>query len=200
VKYSDDLLRSSTRSAGGTRAPREQEVIDVRIRELRQFFDSMDPSPFRDKDLDPKAEAYIVDSLKELPSRAPCVLRIRLEQSTGLPDIERYAGEAVHVHFARRSDSATRDLHDLLRRGGISLVIGVAFLATLLALSALIDRWMAPSETAAIVKESLLIAGWVAMWRPLEIFLYDWWPIVGDRRVFRRLSRIDVRVVEEGEI
>jgi len=35
----------------------------------------------------------------------------------------------------------------------------------------------------------------VAMWRPLEIFLYDWWPIVGERRIHDRLSRIDVQVV-----
>jgi hypothetical protein len=33
------------------------------------------------------------------------------------------------------------------------------------------------------------------MWRPLEIFLYDWWPILGERRLRERLSRVDVRVV-----
>jgi len=27
------------------------------------------------------------------------------------------------------------------------------------------------------VRESLLVGGAVAPWRPLEIFLYDWWPI-----------------------
>jgi hypothetical protein len=36
------------------------------------------------------------------------------------------------------------------------------------------------------------------MWRPLEIFLYDWWPIVGERRLYERLSRIDVRTVHHG--
>jgi hypothetical protein len=43
--------------------------------------------------------------------------------------------------------------------------------------------------------ERLLIVGWVAMWRPLEIFLCDWWPIAGERRLHDRLSRISVRVV-----
>ena len=33
------------------------------------------------------------------------------------------------------------------------------------------------------------------MWRPLEIFLYDWWPILGEQRVRERLSRVEVRVV-----
>ena len=30
--------------------------------------------------------------------------------------------------------------------------------------------------------------------RPLEIYLYDWWPVRDERRVFERLSRMSVRV------
>jgi len=46
-----------------------------------------------------------------------------------------------------------------------------------------------------LVKESLVIAGWVALWRPLEIFLYDWWPIRAEARLLDRLSEMSVRVV-----
>jgi hypothetical protein len=35
------------------------------------------------------------------------------------------------------------------------------------------------------------------MWRPLEIFLYDWWPILGQQRLYDRLSRIAVRIVHD---
>jgi len=35
----------------------------------------------------------------------------------------------------------------------------------------------------------------VAMWRPLEIFLYDWWPIRADARLFARLSSMPVELV-----
>jgi hypothetical protein len=44
-------------------------VIEVRLKELNQLFDSLDPSPFAEKDLDPKAERYIVDSYREMPGR-----------------------------------------------------------------------------------------------------------------------------------
>jgi hypothetical protein len=33
------------------------------------------------------------------------------------------------------------------------------------------------------------------MWRPLEVFLYDWWPIRADARLFDRLSDMPVRIV-----
>ena len=38
-----------------------------------------------------------------------------------------------------------------------------------------------------ILREGLVITGWVAMWRPLEILLYDWWPLIDERRQIRRI-------------
>ena len=39
------------------------------------------------------------------------------------------------------------------------------------------------------------IGAWVALWRPIEIFLYDWWPIRAEARLFDRLSQMEVRTV-----
>ena len=48
---------------------------------------------------------------------------------------------------------------------------------------------------ARIIQEGLTIGGWVAMWRPLQIYLYDWWPLLEERKVMERLSRMQVEVV-----
>jgi hypothetical protein len=48
------------------------------------------------------------------------------------------------------------------------------------------------------LSEGLLIAGWVAMWRPLENFLYDWWPIAGNCRVLQRLASANVELRTTG--
>jgi len=45
-----------------------------------------------------------------------------------------------------------------------------------------------------ILDEGLLIIGWVALWRPLEIFLYDWWPIRRKQAVLRQLAVIPIDV------
>ena len=47
---------------------------------------------------------------------------------------------------------------------------------------------------SGVFRESLLIGGWVAMWRPLEVFLYDWWPIRAEARLFDRLAAMPVRL------
>ena len=89
-------------------------------------------------------------------------------------------------------------LNELIRRGGISLIIGLAFLSGALTISSALLKWAALSNAVEVFREGLLICGWVAMWRPIEIFLYDWWPILGERKLFERLSRMPVQIVYEG--
>lgn len=173
-------------------------LIEVSLRKLSQLFDSLDPSPFHEKDLDRDAEEYIVDSAKELPTRVPFVLVLYIDEPAILPDEERAVEDAIRVHFARRSRLARQDLRRLLRRGWISLGIGLTFLAGVFVIAQTVGRLLGQSTLATLSREGLLIVGWVAMWRPLEIFLYDWWPIVGERRVNDRLSRVGVRIVSKG--
>jgi hypothetical protein len=191
-------MSTESHSVADRPASGEHDIIEVRLREVRQLFDAMDPSPFREKDLDPNAEDYIVESLKELPGRRPCTLVVHLDHSTGLPNEADLIAEAVRVHFARRAQVFQRKLHRLMHRGAISLAIGVAFLVAIFGIVRLVGQLLGESAVALLSREGLIIVGWVAMWRPLEIFLYDWWPILGDKRIRERLSRIEVRVIAGG--
>jgi hypothetical protein len=70
------------------------------------------------------------------------------------------------------------DLNELFRTGRRSLAIGIpilvaCFLAARFAAGYLVE------PVQRLVEESFLILGSVANWRPLEIFLYDWWPVGG---------------------
>jgi hypothetical protein len=173
--------------------PDTRDTIEVHVRDVAQLFDSLDPWPFYERDLDPDAEAYIVASLRELHSGRPCRLVIYLDErgaATDVAAIER----AVQTHFARRAQLQRRDLRRLTRRGLISLLIGLSFLALLLFASELVTMFLGDGPAARIISESLIIGGWVAMWKPLEIFLYDWWPILGGAKEFERLAAMTVRL------
>lgn len=166
--------------------------IEVRLRELAQLFNSLDPSPFIDRDLDADAEEFIVSWARELPHHGELELVIHLAAA---PEPSRAAGaeEAVHHYFASRAEIKRRELRQLFRRGRASLLIGVAFLAACFGLGVLL-RPMLPSGWNEFVELGLHIVGWVAMWRPLEIYLYDWWPVRNDLRLFERLARMPVRL------
>ena len=169
--------------------------IEVRVSELRRLFNAIDPSPFRDRDLEPAAEAFIVDWSRDLPADARLALVVYLERRNGSEDEASVLRDAIHQFFRLRADGARRSLRALFRRGRVSLGIGLAALALSIAIGDALATYLPREGIALLLSESVLIGGWVAMWRPLEVFLYDWWPIRADARLFDRLSVMPVRLV-----
>jgi hypothetical protein len=177
--------------------PPECVRIEVHVTELRQLFNAIDPSPFRERDLDPKAEQFIVDWATEAPRNARLAMLVHLGRAAGADDEATALRAAVHEYFRGRAIATRRRLRDLFRRGRISLGIGVVTLGTLFALANFFGESWDVWGFRELVRESLLIGGWVAMWRPLEVFLYDWWPIRAEARLYDRLSVMPVRIVYE---
>jgi hypothetical protein len=161
------------------------------LRELSQLFNSLDPSPFFDKDIDQDAEEFIVGWASELPSDRALELVVYLEKRPEGDGVQEGVQEAVRHYFAHKASHARREFSQLMKRGRVSMLIGLLFLCALLLLRRL---FTAEEPGMFVIRESLVIAGWVAMWRPLEIFLYGWWPIRAQVKLYRRLSTMPVRV------
>src|SRR5437016_8555903 len=182
------------KASAGDAIPPKCSVIEVHVGELKQLFNAIDPSPFRDKDLDPKAEDFIVGWAKELPRDATLALVVDLDREAGLPDEPAVLRDAIHEFFSQRAQAYRRRLRELFRVGRTSLVIGLVALASAIALGDFLAALMKGSRIGAIIRESFTIGGWVSMWRPLEIFLYDWWPIRDEARLYDRLAAMPVRI------
>lgn len=184
----------SDKTSAGDPIPPKCCVIEVHVAELKQLFNSIDPSPFRNKDLDPKAEEFIVGWAKDLSRDAPLALLVDLDRQAGLPDEASILRDAIHEYFGQRARGYWRRLRELLRVGRTSLVIGLIALAAAIALGDFLAALMKGSRIGEILRESLVIGGWVSMWRPLEIFLYDWWPIRNEARLSEQLAAMPVRI------
>jgi hypothetical protein len=180
--------------SSGDPIPSNCEVIEVHVAELKQLFNAIDPSPFREKDLDPNAEDFIVSWAKDAPRDAPLALVVYLDRPAGLPDEAATLREAIREFFRHRAEMERARLRQLFRIGRTSLVIGIAFLALSLVAGNFLVRVLQGQGLGQLLRESLLIGGWVAMWRPMEIFLYDWWPIRAEARLSDRLCAMPVRI------
>lgn len=168
-------------------------TIEVNLNRLSQLFNSLDPSPFHERDLDRDAEEYIIGSAEEIPRHRPLLLLIHLPQDQ-LPDNGASSlNDAIHNYFAYREAHERRRLRLLFHDGRVALVTWIAFL-----FGCLLMRKIAISfgnnAASDILAEGMLIMGWVAMWRPLEIFLYEWLPIYRRSRILQKLSKVAVAV------
>ncbi len=171
-------------------------VIEVRIRELGQLFNSLDPSPFHERDLDGDAEAYIVDWARELPSQATLRLVVHLPETEARKAEERGLAASLANYFGARAEKLDRDLQELLRDGRRYLSIGLPVLVACLFASQLLRAWIGGGAIARVIEESLIILGWVANWKPIETFLYAWWPLSRRRDLYRRLrdAKVEIKV------
>ena len=141
-----------------------------------------------------KAVAYILDWGREVPAGRPLGLAVRLSREPATAEQAGMLRDAVDAYFRQRAVATRRQLRRLFRVGRVSLLIGLAFLGCALMLGELVAGLVSKESYSSIIKESFVIGGWVALWRPLEIFLYDWWPIRAEARLQDRLAEMDVRV------
>ena len=171
--------------------------IELNLRDVNQLFNTMDPSPFNERDLDHDAEEFIVSWARELPLADPVVLVVQLAALPQDRDAQAMIQEAIHHYFSYRVELSRLEFRHLMQDGRKSLLIGVVFLAACLSLSNIL-MGVGTSSFSTIARESLTIAGWVAMWRPMEIYLYEWWPLLRRKRILKKLSRMPVEVRKQG--
>jgi hypothetical protein len=180
-------------SANIYRREGNETLIEIRLHTVRQMFHTLDPAPFREKDLDEGAEQYMVEACREAGTRRRLRLVVHLPLSEAQSEAARTLSDSVHNYFAYRERQLRADIFRLLRYGAVSFVIGFAFLIACLVLRG----WLVAHPVGfdrTILDEGLLILGWVAMWRPTEALLYDWWPLARRRALLHRLTLIPVEV------
>jgi hypothetical protein len=181
--------RAHYRSENGLRA------VDLTVGTTASLFSGLDPSPPGQRDLAPEIQSYIVDAVTEIggPAQAKIVIHLPAAELARAEGV----GDAVRHFFTYRAWAATQDLRRLLRTGYASLAIGVLFLIACLALRGALQARV-DTGLGTVFGEGLVIVGWVALWRPLETFLYDWWPIWRRRRFYEALGRIAVECRAQG--
>jgi hypothetical protein len=165
-----------------------ENLIEIRVNDIAQLFHTLDPFPFRERDLAEEAEDYIVSWAREMPRNRPFNIVVHIPDNDLQKRASRDLVEAFSRYFGGRAIVVQRDLNELFRIGRRSLAIGASILVACFLLAHLAGSYLTEPAVRRLAEESFLILGWVANWRPLEIFLYDWWPLAHRRDLYDRLS------------
>ena len=180
-----------------------RSCIDLKVKHSRQLFDGRDPAPFRERDLDDDAVGYLLAAAQEIPQKEPLTIVVTISEEPEPRLAPDAIVEAVGGHFRYELEQIERRLREHVRGGQIFLAVGLTALVVFLTLAELTVS-LPSGPLKEILREGLVITGWVAMWRPLEVLLYDWWPMVDERRLITRvlgalvLIRYDAETVQAG--
>jgi hypothetical protein len=163
--------------------------IQVRVATVEGIFNPMDPTPLEERSLNQEVADWIEEWAEDFDKDHEITVEIYVADG-------RFAGRelaivnGLHNHFEYRAWQSGRELSKLMREGRVSLLIGICAIAFFNAAGRLIGASKNP--VVEVIHEGLSVLGWVSMWKPMEIFLYEWWPIRRERRACRRLAECTV--------
>lgn len=163
--------------------------VRIHVHELAQLYNSLDPSPFWDRDLDRSAAEFIEGEFRDREWADSWHLIVHVRSG------EADAGtlqRAVESYYERLATSAQRELREHLRTARLGLLAGLVLFGAFMGARTLL-RASLPALPGA-VDEGLIILAWLTLWRPAETLAYGWLPLRRRRRLYERMQGIRVSV------
>ena len=173
-------------------------LIEIKLSSIPQLFNSFDPAPFYEKEIDTSAEQYIVDIVKDFPKKTQFGILIYLPKDQCDCKEAQKIIPAIHTHFAYRALATDRKFRAKFRFGRWALLIGLSFMVIAMTFRQFAANLHNPF-LAQLLSDSLLIIGWAAMWEPITVLLYELWPIVKEKRIYEKISRMEIEILPTKE-
>jgi len=177
-----------------TRTKRDGALeIGFWFKSLDQLLDPDDPPPLPDRELTEFAEEYIASYLDGCSIKKVAAITIGLPRGALSPGEAALLPEAIRRHFSFRLADPDNDMGVSRREGWISLGIA-AINAALAVLFVVVFAGYLEDPLVTLLTGLVTILNWVTIWDTYEYFLYDYRRKMERRRIYEKLSEIEIRV------
>ena len=171
-----------------------KRLIEVRVKSPYQLFDARDPAPFRDRDIDDDFVEYIISSMNEFNQVTPIKLVIHVEDPEPKELSRAAIFESIQTYFVYQIDLKRKTLKSFLKRAQLYLFVGLLVLILCLSLAQNISVSAQPG-LMGVFREGLVIFGWVSIWKPIELILFDWYPIYEQLNIYKKIKESEVEII-----
>jgi hypothetical protein len=172
--------------ASNTPAP---YVIELTIQSCTELFDSSVPTCLGHQTVQDDIVEHLLERVAVAPGDSAVKLRLNLPADEVMrADINT---AAIRAYFEKRRADESRCIKRLLWEGRITLFMGLVFLLFASALGEGI-RAAFSGRFASALASGLEIFGWVALWKPAELLLYEWIPVRRKRKLLTRLATMEI--------
>jgi hypothetical protein len=193
-----------TRSAGSMRVIRsttkESEGIshlELWFKTMDQLIDPDDPGAPSEKELTEDAEDRIYSLVNEIKVKSPVQLMIHLPKSDESSGSGIDLPRAIRSHFAFRLTELEGEKRASWHEGKMSFFIAI-FNACIMILVAWFYYDLSGSFLYTLLTGLVVILNWVTIWDTYEYFVYDWRHLWRKRKIYEKITRMDVQVRHAG--
>jgi hypothetical protein len=175
----------------GSRAP---VVLELSVNSLSELIDTSRPTCLGKRHLHEDIAAHLLEEVAAAPRHAPVKLNLMLpaDEVARATDI----ATAIRTYFDNCCNDEQRQINAILRNGRIALMIALTLLLLVNGLGASI-RATFSGRFAGALADGLEIFGWVAMWKPAELLLYEWVPVLRKKKLLARLATMEIECIKQ---
>lgn len=170
-----------------------KRLVEVHVKNSMQLFDSRDPAPFRERDLDDDFVQYVTSTVREFSYKTPVKISITVVEKHAKDLTIEAISEAIHSYWVYQIELIERELKTFFKRAQLFMLIGIAMLVTCITVAQSLGTPATPGFKG-VLREGIIIFGWVSIWKPMELLLFDWYPLFEKLRLYQKLLKTSVEV------
>jgi hypothetical protein len=172
--------------------------VDLYLSDIHNFFQTPEVDPFLGDNIEASGIDQLIDTLNARPSvrRRVTGITIHLPAAMILPELTVRTRAAITVYCNTQIRLALQKKREVKLDGWRALRIGSVFWVICLALSLVLEAILSEySAFGRLFGEGFIIVGWVGLWRPAELLLYEWRPYRREVELYDAIKRMEVRIV-----
>ena len=184
-------------------ARQADDTIDLFLTDIANFFQTPEVDPFAGENVEVSGIDQLIDIMNARARGATAIgtIAIHLPEATIAGDLANRVRIAITNYCNAQIRLAAQKKSGIWLEGRKALRIGLVFWAACLALSFMFEElFFTDSPFGRFFAEGFIIAGWVGLWRPAELLLYDWRPYLHEMRRYEEIKSMDVRILPRADM
>lgn len=143
-------------------------IIAVAIDNYADIFNELDPSPFKNRDLNNELRIYLEDSSADIPLKYDIILQFNILTEVQEPKREERIAFGLKTYFSFIERQLQREIQGAYQKG--LFYVGVAFI--LLFVAYFLGSLSAHDVVTTTALEGITIGGWVFLWEAISTFAF----------------------------
>jgi hypothetical protein len=185
------VIRSTVRESEGI------SHLELWFKTMDQLIDPDDPGAPSERELTEEAEERIYSLVDEIKYKIPVQLEIHLPGSDESPGNAIDLPRAIRSHFAFRLTELEGEKKASWHEGQVSFFIAICNACLTVAIVWFYNDYSA-SFAYLLLAGLAIILNWVTIWDTYEYFVYDWRHLWRKRRMYEKISRMNIQVHHAG--
>jgi len=174
------------------------DAVDLYLSDIHNFFQTPEVDPFLGENIEASGIDQLIDTMNARPGVQKGISKIviHLPEAMIQPDLPSRVSIAITNYCNAQIRLAVQKKREIWLEGRKALRIGLVFWAICLALSLLFEEVIFTRHAVGrLFGEGFIIAGWVGLWRPAELLLYDWRPYSREKKRYEEIKAMEVAIV-----